>query len=26
MHGQAQSLSLNLPPLAVLWFELESAP
>jgi 1,4-alpha-glucan branching enzyme len=26
MHGQAQSLNLNLPPLAVLWFELESAP
>ena len=26
MHGQAQSLRLNLPPLAVLWFELENAP
>ena len=26
MHGQAQSVSLNLPPLAVVWFELESAP
>ncbi len=23
MHGQAQSVSLNLPPLAVIWFELE---
>ncbi len=26
MHGQAQSLSLNLPPLAVVWFELVTAP
>ena len=26
MHGEVQSLSLNLPPLAVLWFALESAP
>ena len=26
MHGQAQSLCLNLPPLAVVWFELESTP
>ena len=25
MHGQAQSLCLNLPPLAVVWFELEPA-
>ena len=25
MHGQAQSLCLNLPPLAVVWLELENA-